>query len=471
MKFNYVHLYIFFLSYILLLDSTSSLTYKNKLMKISSNLKDIEGFEVGDLIAKKRRSIQYYAHPSHSVWRGYWNTKAPHSKTALPAKKTRNNDKNPKNSLVQKSNLENKIASFKSYYKYQKRNFRTTNVQDQSSNSMKPLNNPEFKCDIPKLVQNLDVKYKILTLFNGEMSEDNTIRFYATKDNGKSYVVRAFFSGPPSNCTLMDNSKGDGFKENIKDCQKYKDINLRLKGEKTYTDVEFPVCEETNTDTSGNSFYYEIFGLPKGENLHDKCIQTNIQDYDDTNSCIPFLKTIATGAIHGVDVLNRGNTFIKHGNLSPKNIFLQITSEKKQIFLDNLMFSMATLSDTGSKPEVGDLNELGNTLLKIIAGTVTIDFVKDSKSGYEIYCKMLKFFKQNNVSVDLKSSFLGVPQEIKSGSSRVGSLEEFKEKFEGSIFNFIFYLKSDKANSSQALKSKYISSKTAHNDDDSPADY
>jgi hypothetical protein len=424
----------------------------------------------GPVIAKKRRTIQYYPHASRSTWKGYWNIKGMNQFASDQSiRKGRSSNNSIVNTPAQESNLEKKIESFKPTYRYQNRIHRIATIG--SSNVIKQPQIKNFNCNIQELVKKVDAKYSIKGLFSKEMSTDNTIRLYTTKNNGKSYVARAFFKGDPSQCTLINNQNLPGFKENQKDCEKHIEMNKRLTTEKSYTDIEFPICVEANSETSGESFFYEIFELPKGENLHDKCIKQNIQDYDDTNSCIPYLKTIATGVLHGVDILNRGTTFIEHGNLTPKNIYLQITTDKKLIFLDNFTFTPNPSTDITKKPEKTDLNTLGSTLLKIIAGTEDIGFAKDSSSGYEIYCKTLKHFKEKGVSVDLKSSFLGVPQILKSGSSKLGSLEEFKEKFEGSIFNFIFYLMSSETNSSQALLNKYIASKAVLSEDDSPADY
>lgn len=481
MKFDIGQLCIVVLSLLLLANLTNCVSYRSKVLKMENevlNEDDLESDQPGTLVARKRNSIKYYAPPNHSSWKGYWSdVKIPKVNQNVAAKKGRVAEGNLPHGQTKSTNLNTKTSEFKSAYRYKPRLFRSKNddiPQAITNNQISAMGNPDFKCDPNMLVKNIDSNYRIKRFYSNEMNSDNTIQFLAV-GHMKTYVLKAFFKDSPNNCVLIDNYNQKGFKLNKLDCEKFQAINNRLidptSKKKIYADIEYPVCVEHNADSSGNSFFYEVFEVPKGENLFEKCIKQIIQDYDDTNSCIPYLRSVAIGALHGIYLMNKGNVFYMHGNLNLKNIYFFMSSTQIEVSFHNFANSLAIFSDITNKPEKKDLQDLGSSLHRMIAGAENIDFAKDSKSGYEIYSKTLKFFKQNGVSVDLTSSFLGVPPEIKSRSSRLASLEEFREKFEGSIFNLIYYLRSPEANSAQALLAKYITSISQLRLEDSPADY
>lgn len=338
----------------------------------------------------------------------------------------------------------------------------------------------EFECKREDIVKAIDPKYNIIKLMEKKINEDNSVRFFCIDTTtSQTVILKVFFKGLPHNCEFYNQLQDNNFNQSGTDCKNNRLLNNRLyglpdsyietdrnakKGKPRFDDILFPQCTSDNSLTGGINTFYQVYTLPQGENLKKKCIVNN--KINSQNSCMPFLKTIAKGILHGIELFNSGERFFLHGNITPENIYLEMSSNVHKVFLDNPKFDSNIFDDTKDKPASNDMNQLGDTLLFLLIGTQNSELLREPiKDAFDLYVKLKKYILRNDIDVNLKNQGLNVPLDIDSTNSKVVTLEEYQEKLSGSIFDFIYRLKNRNVVEnhqfdavSQALKHEFLNS-------------
>ena len=340
----------------------------------------------------------------------------------------------------------------------------------------------KFKCSKEQIIKAIDSRYQILKLVDQKVGEDNSARFFCLdKTNNKTVSLKLFFKGMPHNCEFFNLAEDKVSTEASRDCKNINIINNRLynlppdfepnktgyekyKGKEMFKDIQFPVCKGTNSNSGGVSNFYQIYDLPEGENLKQKCIL----ERNNTNekSCIPILRTVAQGVLHGIQILNFGNKFFLHGNIEPNSLYIKLWSGENKIFLDNIKFETNNYNDKQNKPSSIDMDMLGDTLLKLLLGTDNLKSFKfPIKSSFDLYVKTKEYFKTQGLLINIKNQALNVPADIDSGTPKIVNLAENLDKLSKSIFDFIYKLKNTNVQpnnqfleAAQALKHPFIES-------------
>lgn len=337
----------------------------------------------------------------------------------------------------------------------------------------------EFDCVKDKITKAIDPRYKIIKLMEKRVNDDNSIRFFCVDTtNDKTVALKLFFKGMPHNCEFYNQLTDREYSDASKDCLNNKIISNRLYGlpkeysgsytdykdKMIYNDVQFPLCMDNNSLKGGNSFFHQVYNLPDGENLKTKCLLEN--DLDNSNSCIPFLRTIAKGALHGLEILNSGNKFFFHGNLNPKNMYLKMFQSERKVFLDNLKYDSNTFDDINNPPSSFDMDMLGDTLLQLLIGTDRPNAIPlPLKDPFDVYIKVKDYLRTSGIPLNIKSAALNVAPDIDSNNAKVVTRHEFLYKLSKSIFDLIYRLKNTNVQPnmqfktpSQALKHDFLQS-------------
>lgn len=317
-----------------------------------------------------------------------------------------------------------------------------------------------FECNKDSMGKKFAEQYKIADPVDDDINPDNSARFYCTDTSTKNTVIlKSFFKGIPHNCQFYNLKDDKGFKDNSSDCNKNKIINNRLyglaesavvengdyeqfKSTLKYNDVIFPVCIADNSKAGGNNNFMQIYTLPKGTRLQDKCIKND--EINRTNCCHPFLKDISRGILHGLQILNQGNSkFFLHSSIIPKNIYLELdkADSHAKVFIDNIKFTETIYDQKENKPGKIDMNQLGDTLLQLIVGSNENFLDGAIKSSFDLFTKIKTHIKTNSLDLTLKSNDLGTSLDIDAQNNKVVTTEEYLAKLDLSIFGFIYKLK------------------------------
>lgn len=324
------------------------------------------------------------------------------------------------------------------------------------------------------------------------MNQDNTVRFTATDTTDMdSYSLKLYFKGKASEGKFYAQEPDPTFTSSISDCKNYRVINNRLydkpakydkpitvNDKPLYDDIKLPQCVTVPDNGSLKTNYINVFTLPEGVRLDKKCLKGDMLTKQ--NSCIPFLRNIGSGILHALKVLNMGTSFFKHGNVFPHNMYLLVKNDTQRVFLDNMLFDNNKYDDISQKPFKSDMNMLGDAFIKLLTGTEKI-VVKDVTSTFEVYHSIKKYFMESNININLKSSALNSPSNIKEGNGKCITKAELDYKLQKSIFNFIYRLKCTGTNPvnqfidiDQAINHDFIKSAAkqgADSWDSLPADY
>lgn len=347
----------------------------------------------------------------------------------------------------------------------------------ENSQSSQGFYSKEFSCRKDNIIKSIDPRYKIIKLMDHIVNDDNSIRFFCVDTTSdRTVVIKVFFKGIPHNCEFYNQFTDKGFIDSSRDCKNNQIINNRLyrlpkeynqdyskfEGKEIYPDVQFPLCNSSNSLQSGDNFFHQVYDLPSGENLNEKCIKEG--QLDNTNTCIPFLRSITKGVLHGIDILNSGNSFYLHGNITPNNLYLKMWLGEQKVFLDNIKFDNQTYDDINKKPYKFDMNMLGDTLLQLLIGTTDPSAISyPIKNAYDLYVKVKNYLRQRGIPLNIKSSALNVPAEIDSNNVKIVTAEEYMFKLSKSIFDMIYRLKNINVmpnnqfrSVSQALKHEFL---------------
>lgn len=339
-----------------------------------------------------------------------------------------------------------------------------------------------FECPKDKIIKAIDPRYRIIKLMDHLVNDDNSVRFFSVDTtNDKTVALKLFFKGMPHNCEFYNQLDDKNYEDTGRDCLNNQVINNRLyklpkdykgtyekyKGKEIFNDVLFPWCKSNNSKAGGISTFYQVYDLPDGENLKRKCLLD--LKLDNTNSCIPFLRTIARGTLHGLEVLNSGNKFFAHGNLIPQNMYLKMWSGESKVFLDNLKYESSSYDDKNNKPAVHDMDMLGDTLLHLLIGTDNKEAIQfPIKDSFDLYVKVKEYLRNSGIDLNIKSSALNVPLDIDANNAKVVTKEEYLAKLSKSIFDFIYRLKNTNVSPnnqfeapSQALKHDFLQAYSA----------
>jgi hypothetical protein len=78
------------------------------------------------------------------------------------------------------------------------------------------------------------------------------------------------------------------------------------------------------------------------------------------NTCLDKISDIAKALVHGLQILNSGDKWIKHGNILLKNVYLSILKDNSvKVYLDNLKFETTKYEDKNNMPFREDFTMLG----------------------------------------------------------------------------------------------------------------
>jgi len=175
--------------------------------------------------------------------------------------------------------------------------------------------------------------------------------------------MKLYFKGKPEQCEFYNGEKDKFYKNSISDCQNHILIDQRLHaktGKKPiYDDILFPKCLTDMKGPHVKSNYFNIFSVPKGLNLEEKCIHG--LNLTPVNSCIEKLSDITRALVHGIKILNTSNKWLKHGAIFLKNVHLYIQMDNKvKVYLDNMRFETTKYEDKNNMPFKDDFMLLGN---------------------------------------------------------------------------------------------------------------
>jgi len=187
--------------------------------------------------------------------------------------------------------------------------------------------------------------------------------------------MKLYFKGKPETCQFYSGEKDKFFKNSINDCLNHKLIENRLYPKKKgaappavkgkpvkpkgkYDDIVFPECLTDMKGPPVKSNYFNIFTVPKGQNLEEKCIHG--LNLTKNNSCIEKIADISKALVHGIEILNSGDKWLKHGAIYLKNTYLHVKKDNKvKVYLDNMKFETTKYEDKNNMPFKDDFMLLG----------------------------------------------------------------------------------------------------------------
>lgn len=219
--------------------------------------------------------------------------------------------------------------------------------------------------------------FRLRNLVDTTINQDNSLRFYTVKNGRTSQIImKLYFKGKPEKCEFYNGEKDKFFKNALNDCLNHELIQKRLwkgkiptkedfakKGKKgaptpKYKDILFPRCL---TDLKGppvQSNFYNIFTVPKGITFEERCIHG--LNLNQKNTCIEYISDISRAIVHGLDLLNSGDKWLKHGSIFLKNAYLYIQKDNKvKVYLDNMRFETTKYEDKNNMPFKDDFMLLG----------------------------------------------------------------------------------------------------------------
>ena len=351
----------------------------------------------------------------------------------------------------------------------------------------------EFKCNKEEIVKLIDPRYKLSRPMGRYLNKDNTLRFYSTDTvTRKAVATKVFFKGYPNTCKFYNQELDKSFMDNLNDCRDHQMLINRLYNLPTnskrqinsddkprYDDVMLPECLNSESDPQAKTHFVNIYTLPQGINLSDMCMLE--KSVNQRNTCVPYLRIIAQGVLHGLDIFNIGNRYYKHGNIYPHNLYLIMQPNVNKIFLDNMNYDPKKFDDVAEKPLKKDMDMLGDTLIQILTGTEEQVVKGNVEDSFSVFTQIKNYFQQNNIEISTQASALNMPDNLNFESGKMMTKTEVESKLQSSIFNFIFRLKSKKnqfIDINQALNhdfllSTHMAGKNVPGEtwDSSPADY
>ncbi len=218
--------------------------------------------------------------------------------------------------------------------------------------------------------------FRLRNLVDSTINQDSSLRFYTVK-NGKTsqIIMKLYFKGSPDKCEFYNGEKDKFFKNSLNDCLNHSLIRKRLYNGKPpvankkpdpkakptppkYPDIIFPECLTDMKGPPVKSNFYNIFTVPKGGNLEDKCIHG--LNLSPKKSCIDKISDITRAIVHGIDILNSGDKWLKHGSIYLKNVYLYIQKDNSvKVYLDNMRFETTKYEDKNNMPFKDDFMLLG----------------------------------------------------------------------------------------------------------------
>jgi hypothetical protein len=310
------------------------------------------------------------------------------------------------------------------------------------------------------------------------MNSDNTLRFIAVDTTDlESVSIKMYFKGRPSSGNFYSQNDDPTFADSINECKNHKIINNRLynkavtnlqpindqKDVPIFSDIKLPKCLTVADNGSLKTSYVNVFSLPEGSRLDQKCLKGD--ELNKSNSCLSYIRIISTGLLHSLKIFNMGNSFYRHGNIFPHNIYLLVKNDTQRIFLDNMLYDSNKYDDISQKPFKRDMNLMGDTLIQLLTGTSQEVVKAPIKSTFHLYHSIRKYFVDNNIDISLKSAAINMGNNLKEGNGKCVTMSEYEFKLQKSIFNFIYRLKCTGTEPSnqfmdldQALKHDFIAS-------------
>ena len=329
-----------------------------------------------------------------------------------------------------------------------------------------------------KIQAQLDDRFTVLRPYDGLISTDNSIRFYAMDTTTKeTLLLKLYFKGDPKNREFYHENIDPKYKVSIQDCLNTKLITNRVYGKPMtntdtivygkdklkYENFETNQCILESGASGAKTAFYGIYSIPVGERLSEKCFHgVNLRK---ENSCIGFLKLVTGSVINGIKLLNEGKQFYKHSNIRANNMYLNRRNDTEKIVLDNMVYDKETYDDPNHKPYKSDLNMLGETLIQFITGTQNTAEVMKAvpNSPFSLYFQMRRYFVNNSINIKLKQRNLGIKEDITDYLGKCITISEMEYRLQKSIFNFIYRLKCSGTNPNdqfmdlnQALQHEYM---------------
>lgn len=307
-----------------------------------------------------------------------------------------------------------------------------------------------------KIQAQLDDRFRVLRPYDGLISTDNSIRFYAMDTTTKeTLLLKLYFKGDPKKGEFFHENTDPKFKVSQQDCQNSKLITNRVFGKPmtntdtivdgkdklVYSNFESTRCIMESGASGAKTAFYSIFSIPTGEKLSTKCLHDD--KLKSENSCIEFLKLTTGSIINGIKLLNSGKQFYKHANIRPNNMYLYRRNDTEKIILDNIVYDKETYDDPNHKPYKSDLNMLGETLIQMLSGTAnTKEVIKAvPNSPFSFYFQIRRYFLKKSINIKIKQRSLGIKEDIQDYLGKQVTLAEYEYKLQKSIFNFIYRLK------------------------------
>jgi hypothetical protein len=309
------------------------------------------------------------------------------------------------------------------------------------------------------------------------MNPDNTIRFIASDSTDlESVSLKLYFKGKPSNGNFYKQNEDPTFINSVNECKNHKVISNRLynkassnaaaideKDQPIYEDIKVPRCLTVPDMGNLETNYINIMSLPEGKPLDHKCLKGD--NLNKGNSCITYMRTISSGLLHALKIFNMGNSYFRHANIYPHNVYLLIKNDTQRVFLDNMLYDSNKYDDISQKPFRRDMNLMADTLLQLITGTNSTVVKEPIQSTFKLYHSIRKYIWDNSIDLSMKSAAINFPSNLKEGNGKCITMTEFEFKLQKSIFNFIYRLKCtgvDKYNQfmdiDQALGHEFITS-------------
>ena len=212
--------------------------------------------------------------------------------------------------------------------------------------------------------------FRLRNVVDTTINQDNSLRFYTVKNGSTSQeIMKLYFKGKPETCEFYNGEKDKFFKNSVNDCLNHNLIHKRLykpdpkdpkkkKEISKYEDILFPQCLTDMKGPPVKSNFYNIFTTPKGTNLEEKCIHG--LNLTPKNSCIERLADISRAIVHGIDILNSGDKWLKHGSIFLKNVHLYVRKDNRvKVYLDNMRFETTKYEDKNNMPFKDDFMLLG----------------------------------------------------------------------------------------------------------------
>jgi hypothetical protein len=303
----------------------------------------------------------------------------------------------------------------------------------------------------------IDQRYSIRRVQDSMINEDNTLRIIVSDTVDMEVYSMKFYMKGNQKEKQFYNFK-DKYTNGESDCSNNKIIINRLYGlppastveitEKmnpVFPNIRFPVCKSSNNRSNANGIFVNIFTVAEGQRLDKKCL--NYMSLTKHNSCIQYLRTIATELLNAIQIFNMGNTFFRHGNIYPQNIYLVSTPKKQIIYLDNMLVDPKKYDNIATKPFKDDFDMIGNLLINLITGTTENIFIDSEtkkpivvKGGFEIFQAVKDYFDKNKLEINIFSKDLNIVGELYIPGKAM-SKAEIEYKLRDSVFNFIYRLK------------------------------